>query len=503
VEAVEALGPGTATRQASAVKNMSQMHVLTGTILAVGLGFGIAGCGFSLAPLPAGSIAGRAGIYDYSPSVIQSGNLQQAWWCGGAYNPPDTTYFSDTIQYQSIDLSTGAHYGPVAVLGETPGAWDSVFTCNPKVVQGSFTNPLGDGENFTYAMYYVGLGPVGGTNNSIGVAFSNDGISWKKYPHPVISPETEKGYGVGQPAAFNSDHRAAIWVFYEDDSFYPHHTEAKSSDGVHFVVSGTLTTNGLDPNSMTWGDMARDPDTGYWYAGFNTPTRDPLTTGGVLERGSWGIELYRISDDSLLTGATPWELLGVVDTNLTGYEANFLPGLVRDMYGDLLTAPSITMYASISNPPPPWDASPAAAGTSGTIPNWNIASFTFTQNPPLAALNRYVNQTVHEVTTGWIDPKGGFSLQSTLGHLYPSPQLGATVPFYGCKSGSMDYFVSLDSVCEGARILGTNGYAYAGPVAGLNLIALYRCSSGHDHLVSPDAQCEGQTVQELLGYVLP
>ena len=37
-----------------------------------------------------------------------------------------------------------------------------------------------------------------------------------------------------------------------------------------------------------------------------------------------------------------------------------------------------------------------------------------------------------------------FSLQSTLGHLYESPQQGATVAFYGCKSGETDYFVSLD-----------------------------------------------------------
>jgi hypothetical protein len=161
------------------------------------------------------------------------------------------------------------------------------------------------------------------------------------------------------------------------------------------------------------------------------------------------------------------------------------------------------MFTSISNPPPPWNATPAAAGASGTIASWKISSFTWVQNQPLAALNRYFNQTAHEVTTGWIDPKGGFSLQSTLGHLYQSPQQGATVPFYACKSGSLDYFVSLDSACEGARILGTNGYAYSAQVAGLNLVALYRCSTGHDHFVSTDPKCEGQSTQQLLGYVLP
>jgi hypothetical protein len=482
---------------------MTQMRVFTGILLAIGLGLGITGCGFSLAPLPPASIVGRTGIYDYSPSVIQSGNLQQFWWCGGAYNPSNSTQYSDTIQYESIDLSTQARFGPVAVLGETQGAWDSVYTCNPKVVGGSFANPLGDGESFSYALYYVGTSSVAGDNNFIGVAFSKDGMSWKKYPHPIISPETSVGYGVGQPAAYNTDQHAAIRLFYEDWSFYVHHVEAISTDGVHFTPVGILNTSGLDRTDPDWGDMAYDPQSGYWYAGFNTTDRDPSTTGEVLERASYGIELYRIPDASLLTGATPWQLLTTVDTNLTGYEANFLPGFARDMYGNLIAGPAIQMYTSISDPPPPWNASPTAAGTSGAIANWKISTASWTPNGPLSALNRYINQNVHEVTTGWIDPNGGFTLEFTLGHLYQNPQQGATVPFYGCKAGSMDYFVSLDYACEGSRILGRNGYGYSRPVAGLGLVALYRCSSGHGHFVSKDPKCEGQSTQELLGYVLP
>jgi hypothetical protein len=482
---------------------MGQMRAWTGIFVVLGLGFATAGCGVSFAPLLPGSVAGRAGIYDYSPSVIKSANLQQFWWCGAGINPTDVTQFSDTIEYESIDLTTNAHYGPLPVLAETQGGWDSVFTCNPKVVKGTFTNPLGSGETFSYAMYYVGNGSLQGNDNCVGVAFSNDGVTWKKYPHPVILPETTQGYGVGQPAVYNSDQHAAVRMFYEDNSFGLHHVEAVSTDGVHFTVSGTLTTNGLQADSQTWGDMAYDPQTDYWYAAFNTALRNPATTGGILERGQYGIKLYRIRDAALLTGATPWEFLTTVDTSLTGYESNFIPGFARDQYGNIIPGPGIEMFTSISNPPPPWNASPAAAGRSGEIGSWKISSFTWTQNQPLTALNRYFNQTTHEVTTGWVDPKGGFALQSTLGHLYQSPQQGATVPFYACKSGSMDYFVSLDSACEGARILGTNGYAYSASVAALNLVPLYRCSTGHDHFVSTDPKCEGQSTQQLLGYVLP
>ena len=119
----------------------------------------------------------------------------------------------------------------------------------------------------------------------------------------------------------------------------------------------------------------------------------------------------------------------------------------------------------------------------------------------MMAFNRYSNGTYHEVTTGWVD--SSFKLQGTLGHLYEAPQQGATLAFYGCKSGSTDYFVSLDHECEGQRILGKNGYAYANPVTGMNLVPLYRCSTNRDHFVSSDAKCEGQTTDKLLGYVLP
>jgi hypothetical protein len=488
----------------SSSQTMGQMRALTGIILALGLGLGLAGCGVSFTRLPPGATAGRANTYNYSPTVIQSGNLRQIWWCGSDYNPTDRTQFSDSIQYESIDLSTHAQDGPLPVLGETQYGWDSVYTCNPKVIKGSFTNPLGNGESFTYAMYYVGTASSQGIDNSIGVAFSNDGLSWKKYPHPVISPATQGSYGVGQPAVYNDNHGEAIRIFYEDyDNVILRHVEAVSSDGVHFVDVGTLTTNGVDLNFQSWGDMAYDPQTGYWYAVFNSPFRDPSTTGGVGERGQYGVKLYRIPDASLLTGATPWEFLTTVDTSLTGYESNFLTGFARDLYGNIIPGPGIQMFTSISDPPPPWNASPAVAGISGGIGNWDISLFAWAPNQPMTAFNRYFNQTTHEVTTGWIDPKGGFSLESTLGHLYQSPQQGATVPFYGCKSGSMDYFVSLDSACEGARILGMNGYAYSKPVAGLNLVPLYRCSTGHDHFVTTDPKCEGQSTQQLLGYALP
>jgi hypothetical protein len=457
-------------------------------------------------------VVGNQGVYNYSPSVIQNGDVQQFWWCGEGQNPQNPSQTSDTIQYESINLNTRATVGPISVLGETPGGWDSVYTCNAQVVEGVFTNPLGNGTNYTYAMYYAGTAQGNGTLNSIGVAFSNDGITWTKYPNPVISYNpNDTAYGVGQPAAYNANGAAAITLLYE--STYPteSHVEATSTDGIHFTTRGTITTNGLSEveiagqstaGAVTWGNAAYDDQTNYWYAVYNMAgVRNASTVGGVTERGGAGVIVYRIPAASLLTGSTPWQQVFTVDTNLTGYEANFIPGFLRDIYGNVNVSgayPLIEIYTSASIPQPAWDATPADRGNSGDTTVWNVAWNIWTPNQTLVPFQRYYNGSVHEVTTGWIDPNGGFSLQSTLGYLYESPQGSATVPLYGCVAGNDDYFVSPSSSCEGQIFLGIEGYVSSSPGSGL--VALYRCYSGTDHFVSLEASCEGSTDESLLGY---
>jgi len=455
--------------------------------------------------LPRGAI-GNIGRYNYSPSVIEAGNIRQFWWCSQGMNPSDNSQNTDAIYYESVDMATHDSYGPVLVLAETPGAWDSAFTCNPKVIGGSFPDPLGDGQTYQYAMYYVGTASKFGNDASIGVAFSNDGILWKKYPQPVIQSSSPNGYGAGQPALYNADHKAAISMFYEDSNPTLHHVAAVSNDGLHFKVQGTLTASGLDPDDpeAIWGDMSYDSKADEWYAVFNRPLRPPATTGGVGERGQYGIELYKIPQYALFSGATPWQQLSILDTNLTGFESNFIAGFVRDLYGNINVAsyPTIQMYTSVSYPRPGWEATPAEAGTSALPGYWILMPMAWT--PRVGAelpLNRYFNGQVHEITTGWVDD--GFRLQEVLGHLYTVPTQGAKVPFYSCKAGQKDYFVSLDIACEGQRALGKDGYAYSQPSSGLNLVALYRCFTGQDHFVSKDPKCEGKSTEKLLGYVLP
>ena len=479
-------------------------------MILVVLGETLVATGCSSSPsLPPGAV-GNIGKYNYSPSVIETGNTVQLWWCSYGINPSNPAQDTDEIFYESINMSTHESYGPVFAMAETPGAWDSVYTCNPKVIGGVFENPLGDGQTYSYAMYYVAT--ANGVNNNIGVAFSNDGIHWKKYPQPVILATSPIGYGVGQPALYNSDHKAGIYMFYEDNYPAIHHVFAISADGLHFKVQGTLTSNGLDLDDpqASWGDMAYDSKAGEWYAVFNRPLRPVSTTGGLLERGQYGIELYKIPQGALLTGTSPWQQLVTMDTNATGYESNFIAGFVRDSYGNLDVAsyPTIQMYTSISYPQPSWEATPSEAGYSANLATWILMPMEFAPDvSPAIPFNQYFNGSVHEATTGWISPPGEFHVEQVLGHLYENPLHGATVPFYACKREQKDYFVSLDIGCEGQRTLGKEGYGYSQPVSGIDLVALYRCSAGlvpfQDHFVSKDPKCEGKTMDGLLGYVLP
>lgn len=477
-----------------------------GLLVLIGVVLCLAGCGLPEGT-PPGAVVGRYDVYDYSPSVIQTGNLQQFWWCGIATNPTHSSQTTDTIQYESIDVTTQVKVGPMTVLAETAGAWDSMFTCNPHVIRGVFTNPLGDKTTYTYALYYVGTS--NGTNNSIGVAFSNDGMTWKKYPNPVVPFTSLAGYGTAQPVPYNTDRKQAVTLFYEDSTASGnHHSEATSPDGVHFTTVGNLTMNGLDPNNpgASWGDMAFDPSTHFWYATYNLNSRIGSTTGKKFELGSMGIQLYRIPEDSLLNGQTAWQQIKTFDTNLTGYESVFLAAILGDGYGNVVSTPTTTvqLFPSFSNVMLGWNASESDAGSAGKLSHWDIGSMIWSSlENPQVALNRYTNGSIHLVTTGRVDPAGKFQMEQNLGHLYEAPQAGATMALYNCKASAASYLVSQDYMCGGSYIVGLEGYGYASEVPGLSLNAIYRCAKEQDVFVSKDPQCEGGVSSGQLGYVLP
>lgn len=457
-------------------------------------------------------VVGTTGYYDYSPSVIQTGTQQDFWWCG---DQPGHTV--DTILHERKSDPSHVAIAEHAVLQEGPaGSWDDTYTCNPDVIEGTFVNPLGDGVTYTYAMYYVGFGSAPTADNQIGVAFSSDGDSWTKYPGPVItSPYSGVYYGAAQPNV--SYVGGVLTMVYEYQEGPNQHIEATSTDGVHFTVVGTVTASGLrrarlswvghSPRvggtfaplfTSTWGGAAYDTSDGKWYVAVNDdPFRPVSTTGGVQERGQSGVTLYSTTD--LLAGT--WTQLDTVDTALTGYEDNFIAGILRAPDGTVYQQPGgIWLYVSTSYPRPAYNAGHAQLGQSAAFNNWDIGSALYTPGSPLRQLIRVHHNAQHDtaVSGGWYDPY--YTPESiNLGSVYEAPTGDATVPLYLCKAFTTDYIPTTSSGCFGQALVGLLGYIFATP--GANRIAVYRCTVPNiGDMLSLDPACEGQQVDGLLGY---
>lgn len=455
--------------------------------------------------VPGGPLAGLDGYYDYSatgPVRDTAADTETYWWCG---DMPGHTV--DTILEQQYKVSTWTLTVPErTALGEGPaGAWDDRFVCNPSnAIRGTFANPLGDGVTYTWALYYVGYSNTTGINQ-IGVAFSLDALTWHRYPQPVEAyPNPACGcYGYGQPNAQYAG--GTVTLYYEESTPSAVHHVATSTDGVHFTGDRTITYAGLlgawhtSPASPPfWGSIAYDPQGGQWYAAFNDGWRPPATTGGNMERGDPGCTLAATGD--LANG--PWTILATIDTVLTGYEENFMCGMLRDPDGTLSSAflPGVKVLASSTYPRPAYNASEGDLGLNGAFNNWQIDWHEWLPGNVWHPLQRVDYAPAHqEVTTGWWDSSVYHATGINLGKLAEQPTGDATFPLFSCKLGYTDYFVAKQADCYGQYKLGLEGYAYTAPAA--DRLPLYRCEVPNiGDFVSTDPGCEGQVFKELLGY---
>ena len=439
-------------------------------------------CGYALPN--GGYIFTRAG-YNYGPSTIVEGNIQKFWWCGLDQGPSGQT---DTIQYRTYNSSTQQWSTITKVLTPTTGAWDSLFTCDPSVIAGNFKNPE-NGLTYQYAMYYTATNTRPGINNSIGLAYSNDGVNWVKYSQPVIrQAQVDGGYGAGQAATYNANGQANIYVFYTDtsagagDRLYLRQT----NDGINFGAATLISdsnTAGLQLSSNS--DLAYDYNSKYFYAVRETA---PYRSG---DREAYQMIIARMPASDLLSGGGTWEVLGFANSNLTGFYMNHNPGIWRDNFGNITNAlPTIPVYF--------------AAGTNDSN-TWNLTTVSITPTPSTLLLTRYAcytcgnnNATAHLITVGYV-PNVGYHVESTLGYLDMAP-ISGEIPLYNCMAGKAP-FLTKDQACEGQQPMGIMGYI--SPNSGGNTRAIYRCVANNnniDHFVSYDAACEGQKQEGLLGY---
>jgi hypothetical protein len=451
----------------------------------------------------------RAG-YDYAPTMIQSGNRQDVWWCGQVFPTPPFRS-SDAIWHRAVDVITGrVLVAPEVALRISQSGWDSWAVCDPSVVEGVFDL---DGQTWTYAMYYTATDCAAnqGTNNRIGLALSHDGRTWTRYSrNPVIGPAVpmtcgSASYGVGNAATYNGDGRSHLYVFHTDTTITANGRSTvqvrSTGDGVTFsgpvTVSNRFADSNIGPGWSLYADVdvamyARpgDPQDGHLYAVVMHP-------GRFAEEPPFQYGIFEMPGGLAVTGQGEWTMVGVVDTNLDGQTINRAPSFDRDIWGNLdpgQLPDQIQTLSSVGRDP---------------IDTWDIASVTLRPHTGTRLpFRRYLSRTTgyHQVTTGFVDPS--FTVfESTVGYLFQTPQHPAarpTRPLYGCVvNGSADHMISPDPSCEGQYRLGINGWIYANDPGDGSGHPIYRCYAGAGgHFVSALPGCEGAVTEQLLGWAL-
>jgi len=468
-------------------------------------------------PAGAETIPTEPGSYNYSPAVLDEGNVIKVWWCSAV---PDAA--TDNIWYQEYDKQTKKATSRRSVLQVgKPGDWDTFGVCHPSVIRGSWPGAPGGGA-FTYAMYYTSTNVAqgGGSNNSTGVVFSTDGINWSgqhdKY-NPMIKQKVRDvagTYGAGLPAAWSRG-GSAVTLFWIDttaiktddpnspDGYRSQAVFADSADGKKFGPTKTVSQNGAPAywkNDYAFDDSVQPPMV---YSAQALNFRQGKGKEDKNETFNFG--LYRVPMDELLAGGGKWEQLAVVDTNLTGFPLNFEPGLSRT--GEGKVAPTVGK-----------DGLRVWFGGGGQSPfTWGLRSETLKLGVGRLPLRRYSSGSggakSYWVTTGFVPPayRSGGAKPTTLGLLDSRPADGL-VPLYACQRGPLtttpegqltgvgaDRFLSLES-CTGAEPLGTNGYVFATAPSGTRTKPLYACKDGQAQFLSNDPKCEGKIVERLLGY---
>jgi hypothetical protein len=469
---------------------------------------------FTPAP-PAGpeAIEVEAGSYNYSPAVIDEGDVVKAWWCSA--RPQAAT---DNIWYQEYNKATKTYSNRKSVLQVgRPGSsdWDSFGVCHPTVIRGSWPGRAG-GQEAAYAMYYTSTNEAtgGGSNNSTGVVFSADGITWHgqhdRY-NPMIRQKVRNvqgTYGAGLPAAWSRG-GSAVTLFWIDttalktddpnspDGYRSQAVFATSEDGIRFGPTTPVSQNGAPAywkNDFAFDDSTQ-PGTVYSAQALNFRSG----SGPDDKNETYNFGLYKVNMTDLLAGVGGWEQLAVIDTNLTGLPLNFEPGLVRTGEGKIAGNPAE-------------DGLKVWFGGGGQTPStWALHAITLDLDRTQRVLRQYKSGSDYWATTGFVPESFRSAEPETLGVLDLAPAEGK-VPLYGCQRGPLtttpqgaltgagaDRFLSLES-CPGANPLGINGYLSPQAAAGGKSVPIYACKDGSAQFISNDAKCDGKAVEGLLGH---
>jgi hypothetical protein len=271
-----------------------------------------------------GVILDRENRWDGYPAHLFDEGKHKVWWCSEASGFVDAIYYSE----KAGSLGPGGWSTPQMVLHHSQITWANAHVCDPSVVKGSFSY---GGQSYAYALYFTTNTPATGGENEIGVAFSNNGLSFVAVDAPVISPSGNPAfYGAGMSGVAFDPVSGLLQHVFLDTSYEPNLRLRESEDGLVFTptpphetqlhAAGRLGFDGQGP------DIAFNPFDGRWYGTIKNHDHNLIYDGETRV-------LRSLTQNDLLAA---WEVIGVFNSSVTGEPQNHNPGLGKHPDGQLL-----------------------------------------------------------------------------------------------------------------------------------------------------------------------
>jgi hypothetical protein len=319
-----------------------------------------------------------ARFYQYAPAIVVEGGFENLFTCENVvsgvirdnivhrrYVPRRYVpggYVNGRFVEGHFVEGREAHADIALRPSDDPQRFDSVHVCDPEIVAGTF---LYRGASYHYVLLYSANNEPSALGNQIGIAFANslDG-PWKRAAEPLLtfdfSGAERAAWGVGQPAAVNTDRGDGFLLFYTQGghgrtqilmSQVRVHSTADLSDPP-FVVDTPLpvSENGLYQADGRTRDYLSNAAVAYWPASnaflIVRPQR-PFSASPptFLETQQ---EIDTIDSTDLLAGRGIWRRLMVIGPSLTGAARNHNAGIEKDIWGAISAPSTLTTFVTTS-----------------------------------------------------------------------------------------------------------------------------------------------------------
>lgn len=282
-------------------------------------------------------LSGGAGHYDYAPSFIRdSYGIIYGFLCENrdAFQIVDHVYL-----YKGIPTKDGYVWQPAThIIEPSEQGWDNCHICDPDVREFHTT---WKGESYDWIMTYLGVDQWDCNHNQIGLAVSKciEGPYIKFDGNPIVPYEGRDKWGTGQSTSVVLNDSTIV--------LYYHSSASRTGYARRFIVMNDLDNIKVgeeEPLPYLTGNSypMYSEDRIYMVSEMRDESYDssdiPTWVGNVC-RVAW-IPI----DGDFCAEEDPWNVIGTVTEELSGFPRNHNPGFLTDTRGYMPDDDRIVVY---------------------------------------------------------------------------------------------------------------------------------------------------------------